>query len=132
MDNRAGTVGSYEVGSRNSHPGVRTESVPPVGSIPTGTFPTPRLPYQAPGRAYGADDDWAYLGRPRLPVRNPRFLMAVHIACPASVEHRRSPAKRASTSGREATAPTRFVRCNALFDGTPLVSQVFGLQASAF
>ena len=58
MDNRAGTVGSYEVGSRDSHPGVRTESVPPVGSIPTGTFPTPRLPYQPPGRAYGADDDW--------------------------------------------------------------------------
>ena len=39
VDNGAGTVGSYKVGSRDSHPGVRAESVPPVGSIPTGTFP---------------------------------------------------------------------------------------------
>ncbi len=75
---RGRRMGSYKVGSRDSHPGVRTESVPPVGSIPTGTFPTPRLPYQASGRASGADDDWISTRNPRLAVRFPRFLMSVH------------------------------------------------------
>ena len=41
--------------------------------------------------------------------------VAVDLALPG--EHPASPAKRASTTACEAGAPSRFVRCNALFDG---------------
>ena len=85
MDNGAETVGSYKVGSRDSHPGVRTAPVPPVGSIPTGTFPTPAPTLSTSGRAFGADDDYVSIGFLRLLVRFPRNPVAVHTRNPSVI-----------------------------------------------
>ena len=48
---------------------------------------------------------------------------SLHSSVPRSAQHRRSPARRASTTGldeRRATPP-RLVRCNGLFDGAVLL-----------
>ena len=105
----------FGLGGKRQHPLAMGATAIPAG---LGNRVATRARLVKPDGRRGRDRLWAH----RSPVPG------------KCVQHRRSPAKRASTTACEAGAPTRFVWCNALFDGpvirgfTPCLPRTGGHQ----